>query len=57
MVEHSCDDRHDDDVVSEGPKKVYFDENIAPFDEPHQSQYFVQILRKNDRIRSVDVQL
>ena len=28
MVEHSCDNRHDDDVVTEGPKKVYFYENL-----------------------------
>jgi|LakMenE18May11ns_1017448.scaffolds.fasta_scaffold5442217_1 hypothetical protein len=55
MIEHSCDDWHDDDVVSKGPKQVYLDEKVALFNESHQSQYLVQVLRKDDYVCCVDV--
>ena len=50
-------DGHDDDIVSEGPEKIQFDEQISSFYEPNHGQYFVYIFWENNNICSIDVEL
>ena len=57
MEECSRYDRHDDDVVSESPEKIDFDEKITSIQKSNQSYYFMKILRQNDDVCSIDIQL
>lgn len=42
--QHPRSDGHDDHVVGEGPEEVETDEEVSPFQEPHQGQDLVQVL-------------
>ena len=57
MKEGSCYDGHDDNIVSKSPEKINFDEKITFLQKSYQSYYFMKILRQNDNICSINIQL
>lgn len=54
--ERARSDRHDHDVVGEGPKEVHTDEEVTAVEEAHQRQDFVEVFGEDDYICSVDIE-
>lgn len=57
MEEDASNNRHDHNVVSEGPKQVNLDKQISLFQEADQSQNLIQIFGKDYNICCIDIEL
>lgn len=56
-VEGTSHDRQDADIVAERPEQVHVDEEVAFLHQLEKSHNLVEILRQNDDVSSIEIQL